>query len=100
MKIGKWWQKRSGGAKTVTALTALLILQIGVCFGSGIAIDALVTPGPGDEFGAGFGWMAMQAVGCLLTLALLVIALIGWALTGASEPQRLFDEKEYEEKHD
>ncbi len=105
MDVRNWWKARSGGAKTVTVLTALLILQIGICFGSGFAIDALIPPGPGDEFGSGFGWMALQAFACLLTIALLVIALIMWALTGTSifgttEPQRLLDDKNNEEKHD
>jgi hypothetical protein len=71
-----WWRNNSGGAKTVTVLAAVLILQIGVCFGSGFAVDRLVAPTPGEEFGPSLGWMFIQAVGCLVTAALLLIVVV------------------------
>lgn len=76
MTLRRWWKQKSGGTKAVTALAVLLMLQIGLCFASGFAVDRLVAPTPGEEFGASMGWMYVQAILCLVTAALLVIAII------------------------
>ena len=34
LSLKAWWPRKSGQAKLVTALTTLLILQIGTCFAS------------------------------------------------------------------
>ena len=34
MSLRKWWQDKSGRAKAITVLSTLLILQIGLCFGT------------------------------------------------------------------
>jgi hypothetical protein len=76
MSFGDWWRRKSGGAKTVVVLAALLILQIGLCFGSGFAVDRLVAPTPGEEFGPSLGWMFIQAELCLPTAAALLIVVV------------------------
>ena len=73
-----WWRKKSGGAKAVTALAILLVLQIGLCFAS---------PGEPAWFVALFqirrnpdqlrlGLIILEAYGCLFTFALLLIVLL------------------------
>jgi hypothetical protein len=78
----------------VVVLAALLILQIGVCFGSGIAIDHFVAPTPGEEFGPSFGWMAIQAYLCLLTAALLLITVVVLVVSRVIKSRKSGSEKE------
>ncbi len=76
-----WWKKKSGTAKTVTALAVLLVLEIGLCFASTADpawFDALFHIRPNPE-GLRLGMVTMEAYACLFTFVLLVIALLVWA---------------------
>jgi len=79
LSFGKWWKRRSGGAKTVVALAVLLILQIGLCFSS----DLTVIPAYEAIFGAshdpeaGIGFAVVQAMLCAVTGVALLVAFLG-----------------------
>jgi len=67
LSFGKWWKRRSGGAKTVVALAVLLILQIGLCFSS----DLTVIPAYEAIFAV------VQAMLCAVTGVALLVAFLG-----------------------
>jgi len=84
VSFGKWWRRRSGGAKTVVVLSMLLILQIGLCFSS----DSTVIPAFNAIFGqshdpeAGIGFAVGQAMLCVVTFVALIVAVIATASGG------------------
>jgi uncharacterized BrkB/YihY/UPF0761 family membrane protein len=84
MTFRKWWWRGSGRQKTITVLSALLILQIGVCFGTGTStavslLGRLFISHRYDPFFA-LGLMIAQAWLCVLTVILLFLA--AFALPG------------------
>ena len=84
VRIRKWLKRRSGGAKTVVVLAALLMLQIGLCFSS----DSTVIPAFDAIFGrssdpeAGIGFAVFQAMLCGVTLVALMISAVATASGG------------------
>jgi len=56
MKLGRWWSEKSGKAKVVTVLATLLILQIGLCFGTPAIVpwyQIIFGPSSDSELGLG-----------------------------------------------
>lgn len=78
MSLREWWRNKSGGAKTITVLCTLLILEIGLCFSTPSIVnsyEAIFHIKPmDDEFGDGFGFMIILAMLCVLTLIALLVA--------------------------
>jgi hypothetical protein len=66
MKVPEWWKRRSGYAKTVAMLVALLILQFGLC---GVWNS-------NEEFGGS----AIQGIVLIVTLVLLIVVLVAWLI--------------------
>lgn len=66
MGFRKWWRHRSGMAKTVTVLSAVLLVQMGLCFGT----EPLLGDNGGD-------WMLGEAVLGFGTLILILLAYFG-----------------------
>lgn len=82
MSLKTWWQRKSGPSKLVTALTALLIVQMGLCFaspGEPAWFDKLFHIKPG-QFGLRVGLVVVEAYLCVGTFILLLIALMAWAV--------------------
>lgn len=79
MGFENWWRHKSGRSKTATVLAAVLLLQIGLCFGTPAAtswFDTLFHIHRDDPFYA-LGWMIFEALLCILTVILLFVAAIG-----------------------
>lgn len=79
MAIRNWWRVRSGRAKTITVLSAFLILQIGLCFGTPTAtpwVEALFHIRARNPMEA-LGLMIWQALFCFVTAVVLVLAASG-----------------------
>ena len=81
MKIGQWWKQSSRVAKVVTFLAVLLTLQMGLCFaspGEPAWFDSLINVPytPSGEFRVGL--LVAEAVLCVCTLVLLIIAVLVW----------------------
>jgi len=76
--------RKSGGAKAVTVLATLLILQIGLCFST----DATVLPayraifGPSYDPELGLGLVMWQGILCGVTIMLLALTAIGVGVGG------------------
>jgi hypothetical protein len=102
MSLREWWRNRSGRAKAVTVLATILILQIGLCFGTPSIVNSFqaifhLKPSD-DEFGDGLGYMMLEALLCIVTLlALIVVPLF---FRSRSTPQRLFDDEYQRNKQD
>lgn len=82
MSLKAWWRRKSGPAKLVTALTTLLILQIGTCFaspGQPAWFDKLFHIKP-SRYGFRAGLVVVEAYFCIGTFILLLIALMVWGV--------------------
>jgi hypothetical protein len=84
MTMGNWWTRKSGWAKTVIVLAALLILQIGLCFSTDYTVKPVLTAlnGPSSDPEADLGLLVSQALLCLGTFVLLIISIIVAAAGG------------------
>jgi hypothetical protein len=63
MRLGVWWRRTNGRAKAVTVLATVLMLQIGLCFGTPTATSwyhALLRINSRDPFQA-LGLMMWQS---------------------------------------
>jgi tryptophan-rich sensory protein len=90
-RLRKWWLSKSGFAKTVTVLCAILILQIGVCFASPAEpawFDALFHPRDYPDR-LHFAFAAWQAFFCCVTALLLLGALLIWVTFTSSIDEHL-----------
>ncbi len=79
MTIQNWWKRKSGPAKLVTALSALLLLQIGLCWSTPAVLPwyfAVFGPSSDSEFGLGL--MIVQGILCLVTCAVLLGMTVIW----------------------
>jgi hypothetical protein len=78
LSFDAWWKRRSGGAKTVTVLAALLMLKIGLCFSTGWTVqpvyEAIVRPRRDSE--VELGLVFIEAILSGVTFVLLVVASI------------------------
>jgi hypothetical protein len=78
MSYQNWWQQKSRRSKAITILATLLILQIGLCFGTPVGVswfdNHLGTRLDPDSYG-GLGYMIFEAilagVVCLIFLGVL-----------------------------
>jgi hypothetical protein len=71
----KWWNHKSGRAKTVTVLATLLVVQIGLCAGTSqltYRFGVLIPKGYDVPMGT-LDLMIWQAFLCILTLILLTM---------------------------
>ncbi len=89
MSLRTWWQQKNGPAKSVTGLTTLLILQIGLCFaspGEPAWFDRLfhIRSSP-HRFGLAL--VMAEAYLCIATFILLLIALIVWGSLSCTETE-------------
>jgi integral membrane sensor domain MASE1 len=87
MSVKTWWQHKSGPAKLVTALTTLLILQIGLCFaspGEPAWFDRVfhIHPMP-DQLRLGL--VVVEAYLSIGTFIFLLIALLVWGTSSFTE---------------
>ena len=87
MSLKTWWQQKSGPAKLVTALTTLLILQMGLCFaspGEPAWFDRLfhIHPMP-DQLRLGL--VIIEAYLSIGTFVFLLIALLVWGTSSFTE---------------
>jgi|GEM_PF-5983580 len=101
MSFREWWRNRSGKAKTITVLCALLILQIGLCFGTPSILDAYqaifhLNLRADEEFGPGLGFMFFEALLCVVTVLVLFVVSLFWQ--SRQDPQKLFDSSDDEKK--
>lgn len=81
MKIKRWWYQKSGQAKAITALSVLLILQIGLCFSTETVTSwatAIFHLHRSDDPMESLGLMVWQGVFCVVTLVLIVVAGVFW----------------------
>lgn len=79
MTIQSWWQQKNRRAKAVTALATLLILQIGLCFGTpkGVSwLDDLASTHLNRDPFAALGYMFFEAILAIVVFLVLVGVLI------------------------
>ena len=78
VSFGQWWKRKSGGAKTVVGLAALLMVQIGLCFSTGWTVQPAYKAifGPSSDPELGLGLMIWQGLLCGVTILALVIATV------------------------
>lgn len=86
MSLRDWWRNRSGKAKTVTVLCALLILQIGLCFGTSSIVNSYqavfhVKPSANEEFSPSVGFMIIEAMLAAVT-GIALLAAVGSLIVG------------------
>jgi hypothetical protein len=90
MKIRAWWKQSSGLAKTVTILSALLLLQIGVCALTPTVLpwyEAVFQVPPSHDPLEALGLMAFQAILCVCSLVILFFAWV--AFTSRSKRRKI-----------
>lgn len=79
MSIQSWWQQKNRRAKAVTVLATMLILQIGLCFGTPKSVswldDLAGTHLSRDPFAA-LGYMFFEAILAIVVFLVLVGVLI------------------------
>jgi hypothetical protein len=79
MSLQSWWQQKSRRAKTITILATLLLLEIGLCFGTPVGVSWSDTAF-GTHFGrdpfASLGYMFIQAIVAGITLLIFLGAVI------------------------
>ena len=82
--LRSWWTKNSGGAKIVTVLAALLVLQIGLCWTTPFTVVPayLAVHGPSSDSELGLGLMIWQGILCIVTFLALFVAAVAWAAEG------------------
>jgi hypothetical protein len=85
--IRSWWKRKSGAAKVVTVLAALLTLQIGLCFSTSATVlpAYLAIFGPSRDSELGLGLIIWQGLLSFVTAALLLGALV-MAAVGTHTP--------------
>jgi hypothetical protein len=86
-----WWLSKSGFAKTVTVLCAILILQIGVCFASPAEpawFDALfhIRRSP---YQLNLAFAVWQAIFCCVTAFVLFMTLLAGITSSSSTDEHL-----------
>ena len=80
MGFKRWWEEKSGKSKTLTVLSALLILQIGLCFATPTIqpwLYDLLHVRSSQELEE-LGWMFVEAIACLATVLILALIAIFW----------------------
>jgi len=95
MKIKRWWSRKSGWAKVVTVLAVLASLQIGLCFSTPVTVQPvyLAICGPSSDSEFGLGLVIVQAFLCVVTFALLFLAVLVAAAGDHFAPERDSEEK-------
>ncbi len=80
MRFQGWWQRKNRRAKAVTVLAALLILQVGLCFGTPVGVSWYhnIFPSHSSDPLEAIGYMVIEALACILTLILVFLAAINW----------------------
>ena len=79
MSFQSWWQQKNRRAKAVTVIATLLILQIGLCFGTPVGVswlDDLVGTHLGRDPFAALGYMFIEAVLAIVVFLAFVGVLI------------------------
>ncbi len=92
MSFREWWRNRSGRAKAVTVLSALLILQIGLCFGTPSIVGSFQTafhikPSGNEEFGPSMGYMFLEAFLALMTGIALLAMFVSYIISKIGRPK-------------
>ena len=78
MSLKTWWRQKTGPAKFVTALAAMLIVQMGLCFvspGEPVWFDRLLHIKT-DPHQFRFGLVLLEFYLCIATVVLLVVAIL------------------------
>ena len=86
MGLKCWWHSKALTAKVITVLSALLLLQVGLCFSTQWTVQPVFEaiphhPDLSGEYGPRFALVTWQALLSLLTLALLIIMVIIYAVS-------------------
>ena len=102
LSLKSWWKRKSGAAKLVTALTTVLLLQIGLCFaspGEPAWFDRLfhIKPSP---YGIRLGLVIIEAYLCIFTFVILLIAVLIWVTTSFAVDGLRVTPAEREDSHD
>jgi hypothetical protein len=102
MNFSNWWRRKSGRAKTVTVLAVVLLLQIGLCFGTPEAtswFDDLFRIHRDDPFYA-LGWMMFEALLCIVTVIVLFVVAFGFTglFPDTRDTPRLFPDNNPDER--
>ena len=95
MSFRDWWRQKNRKSKAIAVISTLLIVQIGLCFGtpSGVSwYQSLFHVKSSDPLEA-LGMMAFEAMLCVATVLALIVTAIFWH-PDLSYPQRK------EENHD
>jgi len=94
MSFQNWWHQKSRKSKAIVAISTLLILQIGLCFGtpSGVSwYQALFHVKSSDDPFYALGFMAWEAILSLATVLALIVTAIFWR-RDLNSPQRKKEE--------
>jgi len=81
MTFKSWWGEKSRKSKAITVVSTLLILQIGLCFGtpSGVSwFQAILHIKPGDDPFENLGYMFVEGILCLVTGLVLFVIGVSW----------------------
>lgn len=79
MSFQSWWQQKNRRAKAVAVLATLLILQIGLCFGTPVGVSwlgDLVGTRPGRDPFYALGYMFIEAILAIVVFLVFVGVLI------------------------
>ena len=90
MSFQNWWRRKSGQSKTITILATLMILQIGLCFGTPTGVSwyrAHIHSNASDDPLEAMGMMAFEAILCIVTGLVLALVAIFWR-PGLSSPSQ------------
>ena len=84
MGVGKWWKQQSGGLKVVTALAALMTLQLGLYWTTQFTVLPTYETifGPSRDSELGLGLIIWQGLLCGVTGALLAGSIIVVGVSG------------------
>jgi hypothetical protein len=92
MSLLEWWRTKSGKAKTIAVLCTLLILQIGLCFGTQPIVDSFqaifhIKLSGDDEFGPSVEYMIIEAILAGVTSIALAVAALSYIIDKLSRPK-------------
>lgn len=85
-----WWRNKSGQSKTITVLATLLLLDIGLCFSTPAAFNAVNSRYRGLGVNSFIGLMVGQTLFCVALGVSIALVAIFWH-PGLSRPHRRKD---------